>query len=134
MTALDPLPDDWRPATWGLELLTGVAKISEWHWWGFIDGWNWVAERRPICSNIRLDHDYREICYPCREKGLTSRNPAEHLFEGDEFAYMEGYGDGVRKATEEACSPVSHIGESLGTEPPSLNVVSEEEDPESMTG
>lgn len=43
---------------------------------------------------------------------------------------------GIKKSlwVYEIPTPVSHIGESLGTEPPSLNVVSEEEDPESMTG
>ena len=42
---------------------------------------------------------------------------------------------GIRRSlwVYEIPKPDSHIGESLGTEPPSLNVVSEEEDLESMT-
>ena len=137
LTALVRLPDDWRPVTWALEMLTGAGIGLQWHTWGFIDGWNWVVEGRPISLNIRSDRDdgesyyqHRAMCFLSRLRAMTIH--AEFLSEDYEFAYMEGYDDGVRAADKEASNPVSHIGESLGTEPPSLNVVSEEEDPESM--
>lgn len=137
MTALDPLPEDYRLPTTGLEMLTGGAAKAQWRNWGFIDGWNWVVEGRPIWCNIRLDRDDREIYNRRRAVSLYRRlkedGMAEPLLKDYAIAYTKCYDAGVRAADKKASNPVSHIGESLGTEPPSLNVVSEEEDPEKMT-
>ena len=92
-TALNRLPDDWEPPTWGLELLTGTADF--WANWGYVDGWNWVV------GGGLTEQEWKE--YDCRTAALHRRGKrAGRAFVGGTarlvVSFTEGWKKGVRAA------------------------------------
>ena len=90
MTDIEALPDDYRRPTSGLEMLTGDAIAAQWRDWGYVDGWNWVAEGGGGDPAPRHRKDY------------MLRDRRQGLYIDDYYGHYQGWNEGATAAARAA--------------------------------